>query len=63
MIPFLVADRPISLSIIKGISLPEGVRIGIMTQAATTTRQFKTLFRSYPFRVSPSKVSAFSARL
>jgi hypothetical protein len=51
MIPFLVADRPISLSIIKGISLPPQARIGIMSQAATTTDRFKALFRSYPFRV------------
>jgi hypothetical protein len=51
MIPFLVADRPISFSIIKGISLPPGARVGIMSQAATTTARFKELFRSYPFRV------------
>jgi hypothetical protein len=51
MTPFLVADRPISLSIIKGISLPPGARVGIMSQAATTTARFKELFRSYPFHV------------
>jgi hypothetical protein len=51
MTPFLVADRPISLSIIKGISLPPDARVGIMSQAATTTDRFKALFRSYPFRV------------
>jgi len=48
-IPFLVADRPISLSIIKGISLPPGSRVGILTQAATTTDQFKKLYCDYPF--------------
>jgi hypothetical protein len=48
MIPFLVADRPISLSIIKGIALPSKGSIGIMSQAATTTDRFKSLFRGYP---------------
>src|SRR5689334_5924235 len=49
MIPFLVADRPISLSIIKGISLPPGAKIGILSQAATTTERFKRLLRAYPY--------------
>lgn len=49
MIPFLVADRPISLSIIKGISLPPRASIGVLSQAATTTDRFKQLFRAYPF--------------
>jgi hypothetical protein len=48
MIPFLVADRPISLSIIKGISLPQGARVGILSQAATTSERFKQLFGTYP---------------
>jgi hypothetical protein len=42
------ADRPISLSIIKGISLPDGAEIGILTQAATTSAQFQGLFARYP---------------
>jgi hypothetical protein len=50
MIPFLVADRPISLSIIKGISLPKGAQIGILSQAATTSERFKQLFGAYPLR-------------
>jgi hypothetical protein len=49
MIPFLVADRPISLSIIKGISLPPGAKIGILTQAATTSPQFQEIYAQYPF--------------
>lgn len=47
MIPFFVADRPISLSIIKGIALPPNARIGIMGQA-TTSRPFQEKFRRYP---------------
>jgi hypothetical protein len=50
LIPFIVADRPISLSIIKGITLPPNVRIGIMGQA-TTTRLFQEKFRGYPHKV------------
>ena len=52
MIPFLVADRPISLSIIKGIALPPEGSIGIMSQATTTTDRFKSLFRGYPNSVA-----------
>jgi hypothetical protein len=50
LIPFLVADRPISLSIIKGVGLPPNARIGIMGQA-TTTRLFQERFRGYPHDV------------
>lgn len=50
MIPFLCADRPISLSIIKGITLPTGSLIGIMGQANTTAR-FQQSFSSYPYDV------------
>jgi hypothetical protein len=50
MIPFLVADRPISLSIIKGISLPKGAQIGILSQATTTSERFKELFGAYPLK-------------
>lgn len=51
MIPFLVADRPISLSIIKGISLPSTSKIGVLSQAATTTPNFRKAFRTYPNNV------------
>jgi hypothetical protein len=50
LIPFCVADRPISLSIIKGVSLSSGLKIGIMSQAATTSEQFKKCFASYPYK-------------
>ena len=50
LIPFCVADRPISLSIVKGVSLPSGMKIGIMSQAATTSEAFKKLFALYPYR-------------
>jgi hypothetical protein len=50
LIPFCVADRPISLSIIKGVSLASGLKIGIMSQAATTSEQFKKFFASYPYK-------------
>jgi hypothetical protein len=50
LIPFCVADRPISLSIIKGVSLASGLKIGIMSQAATTSEQFKNFFASYPYK-------------
>jgi hypothetical protein len=50
LIPFCVADRPISLSIIKGVSLTSGLKIGIMSQAATTSEQFKRYFASYPYK-------------
>lgn len=49
LIPFCVADRPISLSIIKGVSLATGMKIGILSQAATTSSVFKKLFASYPY--------------
>jgi hypothetical protein len=50
LIPFCVADRPISLSIIKGVTLGTGLKIGIMSQAATTSEPFKKFFASYPYR-------------
>ena len=50
LIPFCVADRPISLSIIKGVSLASGLKIGIMSQAATTSEPFKKFFASYPYK-------------
>jgi hypothetical protein len=50
LIPFCVADRPISLSIIKGASLASGLKLGIMSQAATTSDQFKRFFASYPYK-------------
>lgn len=50
LIPFCVADRPISLSIIKGVTLGTGLKIGIMSQAATTSEAFKKFFASYPYR-------------
>lgn len=50
LIPFCVADRPISLSIIKGVSLASGLKLGIMTQAATTSEPFKKVFASYPYK-------------
>jgi hypothetical protein len=52
MIPFLVADRPISLSIIKGIALPPGAKVGVMGQATTTSLHFRELFRGYPQSVN-----------
>ena len=48
MIPFFVADRPISLSIIKGMTLPPNGTVGILTQAVTTTDNFKALYKTYP---------------
>ena len=45
MIPFLVADRPASLRIIKGANINGSV--GIMSHA-NTTAGFQTLFRDYP---------------
>lgn len=50
LIPFCVADRPISLSIIKGVTLASGLKLGIMSQAATTSEQFKQCFASYPYK-------------
>lgn len=48
-IPFCVADRPISLSIIKGATLTTGTKIGILSQAATTSSAFKQFFATYPY--------------
>jgi|YNPBryBLVA2012_1023415.scaffolds.fasta_scaffold05198_3 hypothetical protein len=50
MIPFYVADRPISLSILKGIELPENITIGIMGRA-TTSLSFQRLFSEYPYGI------------
>jgi hypothetical protein len=50
MIPFYVVDRPISLSILKGIELPENVAIGIMGRA-TTSLPFQRIFARYPYGV------------
>lgn len=48
LIPFFVADRPISLSIIKGVTLPKAAKVGIMTHAFTSKR-FKLHYMNYPF--------------
>jgi hypothetical protein len=48
MIPFLVADRPISLSIIKEFSLAQGAQVGILTQAVSTSQEFKKKYASIP---------------
>lgn len=49
MIPFFVADRPMSLRIIKGLPLPEypDVRIGIMAHA-NTSKNFQKALQQYP---------------
>ena len=49
MIPFFVADRPMSLRLLKGLPLQSypGVRIGIMAHA-NTTLNFQHTFRRYP---------------
>lgn len=49
MIPFFVADRPMSLRILKGLNLKKypGVKIGIMAHA-NTSDNFKRAFRDYP---------------
>jgi DNA-binding Lrp family transcriptional regulator len=49
MIPFFVADRPMSLRLLKGLPLRDypGLRIGIMTHA-NTTENFQLAFRNYP---------------
>ena len=62
LIPFCVADRPISMSIIKGVSLATGMKIGILSQAATTSAQFKKLFGSYPYLCVRRFLAAQAAR-
>lgn len=53
MIPFLVADRPASLRIIKGSGSHQyGIKIGIMTHAYTSTN-FQELIRRYPCSDEP----------
>lgn len=49
IVPFFVADRPMSLRILKGLPLQEypGARIGIMAHANTTSN-FQQAFRQYP---------------
>ena len=49
MIPFFVADRPMSLRILKGLNLKKypGVKIGIMAHA-NTSDNFQRAFRDYP---------------
>lgn len=47
MIPFFVVDRPISLEIIKGLSVPKGKKIGLMAHA-NTSHNFRQAFRDYP---------------
>jgi hypothetical protein len=49
MIPFFVADRPMSLRLLKGLPLQDypDVRIGIMAHA-NTTLNFQRRFRDYP---------------
>lgn len=49
MIPFFVADRPMSLKILKGLNLKDypGVKIGIMAHA-NTSDNFQKAFRDYP---------------
>ncbi|MDJ0531439.1 MAG: hypothetical protein QNJ70_02915 [Xenococcaceae cyanobacterium MO_207.B15] len=49
MIPFFVADRPMSLRILKGLNLKDypGVKIGIMAHA-NTSDNFQRAFRDYP---------------
>ncbi len=48
MIPFFVADRPMSLQILQGLPLQRfpGVKIGIMSHANTTSN-FQQAFRDY----------------
>src|SRR5579875_2571711 len=48
-IPFFVADRPMSLRLLKGLPLQEypDVQIGIMAHA-NTTESFQHAFRKYP---------------
>ncbi|MDJ0714465.1 MAG: hypothetical protein QNJ54_09620 [Prochloraceae cyanobacterium] len=49
MIPFFVADRPMSLRILKGLPLQDypGVKIGIMAHA-NTSKNFQRAFKEYP---------------
>lgn len=49
MIPFFVADRPMSLCIIKGLHLHDypDVRIGIMAHA-NTSKNFQKALQQYP---------------
>jgi hypothetical protein len=49
LIPFLVADRPMSLRLLKGLPLQDypDARIGIMAHA-NTTQNFQIAFRHYP---------------
>lgn len=48
-VPFFVADRPMSLRLLKGLPLQDypDVRIGIMAHA-NTTQNFQLAFRNYP---------------
>ncbi len=48
MIPFFVADRPMSLNIVnKYLTQHEVIKVGLMSHAQTTDN-FKTLFASFP---------------
>jgi hypothetical protein len=47
MIPFLVADRPASLQIIRGLKIPRSKKIGIMSHA-NTSENFKGIFSRFP---------------
>lgn len=49
MRPFFVADRPMSLRVLKGLDLTENqnIRIGIMAHA-NTSQNFQEYFRDYP---------------
>jgi hypothetical protein len=49
IVPFFVADRPMSLRLLKGLPLQEysGTRVGIMAHA-NTTANFQKVFRKYP---------------
>ena len=46
-IPFFVADRQASLRILRGLDIPEGKKIGIMTHA-NTTDNFKNVVAEFP---------------
>ena len=50
MIPFFVADRPMSLRLLKGLPLQDfpDTQVGIMAHA-NTTKNFQIAFRDYPF--------------
>ncbi|MDI9395425.1 MAG: peroxide stress protein YaaA [Euryarchaeota archaeon] len=45
--PFFVADRQASLQIIRGLEIPDGKKIGIMTHA-NTTNNFKNVMAQFP---------------